>query len=149
MSRFVALTNDADGAGKPVFANSKLCQHGLRQGVRGRLQTVLLKIASSQLHPHNAQLRRGGQPLTRRAVAQISSSELRAGTSGGEESRKGTRALTVSRMCADFGGTLRSPLRDEESIGILSDPRALALALAPTQSAPVDLVADDFSASAK
>jgi hypothetical protein len=47
-------TDDADGAGKPVFANRKLCQHGLRQSVGRRLQTVLLKITPSQPDPHDA-----------------------------------------------------------------------------------------------
>jgi hypothetical protein len=63
-SGFEGLTNDADGAGKAVFANRKLCQHGLRQGIRRRLQTVLLKITPSQPDPHDAQLCRGGKTFT-------------------------------------------------------------------------------------
>jgi hypothetical protein len=43
---FEKLPNDADGARKPVFANYKLRQHGLRHGIGRRLQTVLLKITS-------------------------------------------------------------------------------------------------------
>jgi hypothetical protein len=63
-SAFEGLTNDADGAGKPVFADRKLCQHRFRLGIRRSLQTVLLKIAPSQPDPHNAQLCRGGKTFT-------------------------------------------------------------------------------------
>jgi hypothetical protein len=65
-SGFVGLTNDADGAGKPVFANRKLCQHCFRLGIRRRLQTVLLKITPSQPDPHDAQLCRDGKTFTYR-----------------------------------------------------------------------------------
>jgi len=40
------LTNDADSARKPVFANHKFCQQGLCDGIGRRFQAILLKITS-------------------------------------------------------------------------------------------------------
>jgi hypothetical protein len=42
----LGLTNYADGARKPVFANHKLRHHGLRDGIGRRFQAILLKITS-------------------------------------------------------------------------------------------------------